>query len=178
MTNISRATSFPRGISLNDDVGIFPLDVDPSQAPGFEAPQGSKILQTNGKMWRKVGVAATDWNEMDVTIFQAQAGRPNVSTDTYLDNAFERPSNLVGFVVPYNMTLLAMAAAAQAAGTWTAEVHVGEVLVPGASLAVTAAKTAFAAGYNVQFTAGDELQFFCNGTSINRPTVSIFMRLD
>jgi hypothetical protein len=178
VSNLQQAAGLAKGISLNDEVGIFHGTPAPNTGLGFAAPEGSLYLQVGGPLWRKTDIADTAWQEMDVTLLQASAGKPtNVST-TYLDNAFERPSNQVGFVLPYDMRLVAIAAAAQEIETWFAEIHLNEVLVPGAFLSVAGTKTAFQAGYNIQFSAGDELQFFCNGSNVNRPTMTVFMRLN
>lgn len=59
MAEIDRAFSVP-AVSLDDIVGIFYGDIDPS-ASGFDAPIGSLFLRTNGSHYRKTGAGNLDW---------------------------------------------------------------------------------------------------------------------
>ena len=45
--------------------GIITSDLNPSQAPGQEAPLGSFLMQSTGKHWKKTGPGNLDWKEAD-----------------------------------------------------------------------------------------------------------------
>lgn len=106
------------------------------------------------------------------------AGRGStVTTNLYLRHNQNIPSNLSGAVLPFDTTLIAIGISATAAATWTAEVHLGGSLVGGALLVSGGAKTAFTSALSIDFNAGDEVQFYCNGTAINRPhMIAVFRR--
>jgi len=47
----------------------------------------------------------------------------------------------------------------------------------GALLVSGGAKTAFTSALSIDFNAGDEVQFYCNGTAISRPhMIAVFRR--
>jgi len=94
-------------------------------------------------------------------------------TNSYLD-AHGTATNTVPLVLALNSKLVAMSLSTQAASVWTAEVRLNGVLVPGASLASGGNPSAYSAGYNIDFNAGDGVQFFCNGTQTNRPRVILW----
>jgi hypothetical protein len=96
-------------------------------------------------------------------------------TNSYL-NTDEVATNVSPLVLPTGATLVAMSLSAGAAATWTAEVHLGGVLVVGASLASGGAASAYATGYSVAFSAGNGVQIYCNGSSINRPRVILWFK--
>jgi hypothetical protein len=78
-------------------------------------------------------------------------------------------------VIPFDCTLVAMSASSESLSSWNAEVHVSNVLVPGASLAVTASDSAYA-NKNVNFLAGSRLQLYCNGVNVPFPRINLFLR--
>ena len=63
MAGIEDAHRIPKGLSLDDKVGIFESANDPSSV-GFTAPIGSLLLQHDGKVWNKDGATDTDWNDV------------------------------------------------------------------------------------------------------------------
>ena len=62
MADIDKTYSVKHGLSIDDVVGIFESDTDPTIGVGNPAPIGSILLDTNGKLWVKFGVNDTDWN--------------------------------------------------------------------------------------------------------------------
>ena len=96
----------------------------------------------------------------------------------YLDVAGNIPSNLTGYVVPFNGILTAINASTNGIETWTVEVERNNISSPIASLVITAAISGFDNTYNIPITAGDEIQIFCNGASISNPLVSIGISID
>ena len=60
MGQLDRATTFPKGISLNNVLGLWHFVGDPSVL-GWDAPVGSVIFSTNINIYQKFDTATTDW---------------------------------------------------------------------------------------------------------------------
>lgn len=63
MSQLDKATSARNGISLDNLTGLFSFAGDPSTL-GFDAPLGSLILATDGKLWLKKTAPTTGWEEI------------------------------------------------------------------------------------------------------------------
>jgi hypothetical protein len=63
MSQLDKATSARNGISLDNLTGLFSFAGDPSSL-GFDAPLGSLILATDGKLWLKKTAPTTGWEEI------------------------------------------------------------------------------------------------------------------
>ena len=64
-SELDNAFSVRRGLSLDDKVGLFALDINPSVS-GWDAPVGSVAMYTaDGSVWRKVAAGTTAWANMD-----------------------------------------------------------------------------------------------------------------
>ena len=64
-SELDNAFSVRRGLSLDDKVGLFALDINPSVS-GWDAPVGSVAMYTaDGSVWRKVAAGTTSWANMD-----------------------------------------------------------------------------------------------------------------
>ena len=61
-TDITKSFRVEDGLSLNDVVGIFSGDVDPSTGIGQPAPVGSLYLRTTGTIYSKIGSGDTQWS--------------------------------------------------------------------------------------------------------------------
>lgn len=83
-------------------------------------------------------------------------------------------TNETPIVLPYDVTLVGMAASSKTSNTWSAEIHKALTLVAGALVTVTAATKAITSALTVDLTAGDELQIYINGTSVVNPVVTLF----
>jgi hypothetical protein len=64
MANIDKAFR-TENLSVDDLTLITSQAADPTIGPGYEAPIGSLLLRTNGSVYRKVGTADVDWQELD-----------------------------------------------------------------------------------------------------------------
>lgn len=118
----------------------------------------------------KPGTATVD----NTDVYCIGGARDNTKASNIYLRTYDNATTLTSpFVVPFDSTLIAMSASSETAATWTAEVRVGQVLVPGASLLVTATDTAYAAK-NVAFVAGTRVQLFCNGSNIPYPRINLF----
>jgi len=75
MANLDRAHEVEGGVILDDGAGLFQDNFDPSVA-GFGAARGSIFMRNDtGQIYRKTGLADTDWNEMDVVPVQVGLGQ-------------------------------------------------------------------------------------------------------
>jgi hypothetical protein len=107
------------------------------------------------------------------------ASRNSNSTNVYLQ--FNGTAmNTVPFVMPYSAQLVAMSAATNGNETWVAEVRVNGSLVTGATLSLSGVSSNYSTSYtSINFSAGDLVQLYCNGTTINMPRINaIFRRTD
>jgi hypothetical protein len=95
-------------------------------------------------------------------------------TDIYLYSFDGTPSNEAPLVLPFDCTLVGMTASGAVNETWQAEVHLSLSVVSGALLLVEASTTAFSFDFDIDFSAGDAVQTFMNGTSIDTPRVNLF----
>lgn len=109
-------------------------------------------------------------------VFIMSAGKDNNVSDSYLNGPDGPPSNEVPRILPFNATLIAMSSATGVAETWIAEIHLNLTLVPGAFLSTTAAATNYSASYDIDFNAGDGVQFYVNGASVSKPIISAFFK--
>jgi hypothetical protein len=74
------------------------------------------------------------------------------------------------------MTLIAISASGANAQTWTAEIHLLETLVPGATLNVVAATKAWRNDLSIDFNEGDGVEIYCNGAAIQKPNIHAIFR--
>jgi len=110
-------------------------------------------------------------------IQRVEGGRaaPNTSNQ-YLRSDDRVPMNLNGQRLNYDTTLVSLMVSTNGAETWNAEVRKNGVATPVYTESVTASDYEISVP-NVDFDADDEVQFYCNGTGINRPKmIGIFQR--
>lgn len=105
------------------------------------------------------------------------AGRegPAVS-NVYLRGPGGVPMNLSGYVIPFDAKIVALSLASSAAETWTLEVRKNNDPAVVVSLASGGAERAYDNTLDVDLSAGDEIQFYCNGTDIGAPSASVVLR--
>jgi len=98
------------------------------------------------------------------------------TTNQYLRSDDRVPMNLNGQRLNYDTTLVSLMVSTNGAETWDAEVRKNGVVAPVYTESVTASDYEISVP-NVDFDADDEVQFYCNGTGINRPKmIGIFQR--
>jgi len=98
------------------------------------------------------------------------------TTNQYLRSDDRVPMNLNGQRLNYDATLISLMVSTNGAETWDAEVRKNGVATPVYTESVTASDYEISVP-NVDFDADDEIQFYCNGTGINRPKmIGIFQR--
>ncbi len=81
-----------------------------------------------------------------------------------------------GFSLPWDATLVAISLAGESVQTYTIEVRRNDVATVIDSITMTAAREVHDATKNTDFNEGDRIQFYCNGTSIDRPLVTAYFR--
>ena len=102
----------------------------------------------------------------------------SVTLDAVANNTFLRHgvvlTNQNPIVFPFDVRLIAMAAASQTSTTWDLELQESGVLIPGAVLNTVAATKAGVTGLTVDISALTEIQAFVNGSSIQKPVATLF----
>jgi hypothetical protein len=101
------------------------------------------------------------------------SGRDNANNANEYARIGEFTSNQAGFRLLKNMTLVGATVQCRTAGTCTIEVRKNGVATVESSVSLVASDVASDATLDVDFTAGDEIQVYINGTSIDRPLISL-----
>jgi hypothetical protein len=60
--------------------------------------------------------------------------------------------------------------------SWTGQIRKNDAVGVIASLAMVAARSAVDYTLNADLNSGDRIQFYCSGTSIDRPLIEVFLR--
>jgi hypothetical protein len=100
-------------------------------------------------------------------------GRDNANNSNEYMRAGAFTSNQSSYRLIKNMTLIGISAQTEGAETWTARVRKNGVVTNLASLALSAVAGAQDATLNVDFSAGDKIEVYCDGTSVARPFVML-----
>lgn len=101
----------------------------------------------------------------------------STATNTYLELEGAVASNLNGFVLPFNATLVGISMSENLnSQTWTAEVRSNGSATVLDSLTITNAYSNYTYSSDTNFSAGDRIQVYINGTSIEYPHVTVFFR--
>lgn len=110
-------------------------------------------------------------------IQRIEGGRGAANTSNqYLRSDDRVPMNLNGQRLNYNTTLVSLMVSTNGSETWNAEVRKNGVVTPVYTESITASDYEISVP-NINFDADDEVQFYCNGTGINRPKmIGIFQR--
>lgn len=141
-----------------------------SVAPTFNLVEGS-LTVVDGILYVYDSARAKWLSQLNITTSAARTS--NNATNIYLRGPDGVATNIAPFVLPWDATLVAMTASARDSNTWTAEVRVGGTLVTGASLSIVASTTATNSTLNVDFSAGDGVQTYLNGSGIRQPRVNL-----
>lgn len=105
------------------------------------------------------------------------AGRAGSTiTNVYLRGPGSTPTNLAGYVIPFDFKIVGISLATAGLHSWTLEIRKNNNTAPIASLVAVNVERAYDGTLNIDCDAGDELQFYCNGTNINAPTGSVIIR--
>jgi len=171
---ISAPADFPTGAAV-DGAWLFRIAADVTDSDGSKTNTGQTFFAGeqifwNGTDWTVLGAPANDqWPLM--------AGRDSVATtNVYLRGPDGVPTNLSGFIIPVDSTIFAIGAGTDGADTWVAEIRKNGAAAVIASLSMTAEAKKFTDTLDVDVSAGDEIQMYCSGTNVNRPTMLVLLR--
>jgi len=137
---------------------------------------GSKWINlTTGRLFVCVDNTPTEalWIQPSDNSPSIQFSRNNIVSNSYLNSSGGVYSNESPYILPFNAKLIAITAATDSAASWTAEVRVGLVLVTGAFLTISSA-TQGATSLDINLSLNDDVSVFANGTSIDKPNVTLF----
>jgi hypothetical protein len=115
---------------------------------------------------------------LGVAIIQQDVGRNHPAvTDQFLRGEGDTPTNLNGFVLPWNATLISISMSGDLnTQTWSAEVRKNGGGIAQDTLTITNQYSNYSDNNNVDFNAGDRIMVYCSGTAINYPHVTLFFR--
>jgi len=115
---------------------------------------------------------------LGVAIIQTDGGRNKERvTNVYLRGEGDAPSNLNGFVLPWNATLIAISMSSNTNDkTWSAQVRRNGDPTPQDFLTSINKYSKYNDLKNIDFNAGDRIEIFCSGQDIQYPKVSLFFR--
>jgi len=151
-------------------------------ASGFVSDDLGKLARQtdDNSLWMLTAVTPTWISVGGGTSFDPtwthSAGRNANVTNVYLRAPGNVGTNDAGYVQPWDATIVAISAATRGNETWTAEIRKNDAVAVIASLSLSAVNKAYSASLSVNVSAGDEIQFYCNGTNINRPEVTIWLK--
>ncbi len=97
-------------------------------------------------------------------------------SNVYLRGPGSTPMNQSGYVMPFDAKIIAISLATSGPETWILEIRKNGVVTPIASLTAVGVQRAYNDSVDVNIDAGDELQFYCNGSNISAPSGSIIIR--
>lgn len=122
-----------------------------------------------------VGNASWQTLENLNTFVMGGARNHSKASNIYL-RSYDGATTLVApLVLPFDCTLVAMSASSESNSSWSAEVHVSNILVAGANLTIISSNSAYA-DKNISFSAGTRMQLYCNGLNIPYPRINLFLR--
>ena len=168
--------------------GSLPLSRGGLNNTSFTASQilivnsATSAVVSSGLRFNDSGTSSTDvWsaNKIKTEISNStqvvlHAGRSsNNSTGIYLRTVDGIPTNTTPYLIPFNSTLKYLTLTTNANSTWIGEVRIGGVAVTGATISMSATVSAYGT-YSIDFNAGDKIQMYCNGTSVDNPLMSAF----
>ena len=107
--------------------------------------------------------------------FVLSAGRNVNITNSYLRGIGNVPTNLSGYVLPFDATLIGIGVTTSGLETWVAEIRKnggGAVIASLSLIALRKASTLI----NVDVNANDEIQMYCNGIDINSPQMVVYLK--
>ena len=139
---------------------------------------GSSIIQvdtTSGDIYYLDPVRSKN---LGVATIQSDASRNSRRvTNTYLSGEGDTPTNLNGFVLPYDATLIGISMSSNRNDqNWSAQVRKNGGALAEAFLTSTNSFSKYTESLNVDFNAGDRVEIYCSGQNIEYPKVSLFFR--
>jgi len=116
---------------------------------------------------------------LSVSCIATIAGNNNTNvTNQYLKQVDGIYTNINGFLLPNNTTLVCIVASSKIGinATWTAEIRKNGSPTVIDSITITNSDRAYDSTKNTDFNAGDIIEIYMNGTGINSPKVILHLR--
>jgi hypothetical protein len=143
---------------------ILPVDVSPpTGVDGKTSFIGGILYVYDGTRSKWLSVERQMW----------WAARNGNATNLYLRGPDGLASSSTGYRAMRNGTIVGLVAQTDSAHTWTLEVRKNGVVTPIASLTLTAVAGSSTTSTNVDISAGDEIQLYCNGTAVPQPLAAV-----
>jgi hypothetical protein len=116
--------------------------------------------------------------DLGVAVIEVAGARDSVATtNQYLRTFDGLPFNLCGSALPWNATLIGIVMSGEETNqTWTIHIRKNNSTTSLASLTITNAYVNYAWNYNVDFSAGDRIQLYLSGNSIDYPQTKAYFR--
>lgn len=116
--------------------------------------------------------------DLGVAIIEVAGARESVSTtNQYLRTFDGTPFNLSGAALPWDATLVGIVMSGEENNqTWTVQVRKNDSATSLASLTITNAYSNYDWTFDVDFSAGDRIQLYLSGTSIDYPQAKAYFR--
>jgi len=115
---------------------------------------------------------------LGIAMIQHDVGRNHSTvTDQYMRSEGDVPTNLNGFVLPWDATLISLSMSGRLnTQTWTIEIRKNGGGVAQDTLTINNSYSNYNSNNNTDFNAGDRIMVYCNGTSIDFPRATLFFR--
>jgi hypothetical protein len=138
-------------------------------------PQSIYVDSTSGDVYFH---DPTRNKNLGIAIIQYDASRNhNNVTNQFLRSEGDTPSNLNGFVLPWDATLVSMSMSGQLnTQTWSIEVRKNGGGIAHDTLIINNAYSNYNDTNNVDFNAGDRIMIYCSGSGIDYPRATLFFR--
>jgi hypothetical protein len=98
------------------------------------------------------------------------------TTNIYLRTSDGVPTNLAGFVLPFDATIVGIGGASNDTDTWVGEVRKNGAATVLASLSISAAAEGSTGPLSVDVNADDIIQTYCNGSQVNYPVLVVYLK--
>lgn len=120
----------------------------------------------------------TRQKNLGIAIIQASFGRNSIKvTNRYLELEGNSPSNLNGFPLPYDATLIAISMSEELnTETWIAEIRKNGIVTVLDYLQINSQYSNASNNNNIDFNIGDRVQLYLNGSNISNPHTTLFFR--
>lgn len=129
-------------------------------------------VDTTGKLYNNGGILY--WEDIrlsELKTFNYSASRNSINTTNSYLQANDIFTNLTPFILPVSCKLIYITASTSNNQTWIAEVRKSGIVI--ANLIITSAASNYDI-YSIDFNAGDNIQFYCNGTDIDKPLITAY----
>lgn len=93
-------------------------------------------------------------------------------TNSYLKGAGNTFTNVTPYIAPFDCEITAISASSEFSETWSAEVHVNGSSI--GSLSIFSSDNGYASPLSISVNAGDKISLYCNGTTINGPSITVW----